>query len=489
MLGRHLTLVLIAAAEYVAVVAILLGAVTFGGPTVASVGALGAALAAACALVSLYVGKRIGRREAEARAAGRSRRAQAQADPAPAAATPAAPHPARPHEAARRGGVSVAELSRDLSFLSHFFVDVVDALPTGFATLDQNLVVRSTNRALKQRLGLSPDEPMIGLPLADTPLGAAVYNGPRTLLAGRALSEIATDLAEEEQTLDLAPLLVAGPSGGWAARLCVHIHRWPRRPAPCEQFFLWLEDEPLAHAATGAAAESTAAGAPVEEVSLALTAHDDRRDAEILRTREKLLDEMLLRDALLASIPIGVLVLDSRGSLLSWSDSASDLLGDEIALRDGAAIAAAWPAFATEANRARLAALLESGAPFTSTLPRARALAAGAARRERSVRGAPVGVPGEAPRRVLLLVEERIDADAVAAFEAELAVARTRTAALAARLPEVRSRLDTISSIARFLAATLTSADIRTLSEIKMIEIQRGRIEAALREAAGAESA
>jgi hypothetical protein len=79
---------------------------------------------------------------------------------------------------------------------------------------------------------------------------------------------------------------------------------------------------------------------------------------------------------------------------------------------------------------------------------------------------------------VLLLVEER----AVPA-PAESAAGIARVDRLAARLPEIRSRLDTVSSIARFLAASLAHADIRTLSEIKMIEIQRGRIEDALRDA------
>ncbi len=521
MFRKFSTVVLIAAAEYVAVAGILLLVLYTGGPTAEMVGALGAALAALAALLSLVIGKRLGRREAAeiaAQGAPPDAGRNAALGLAAAAASGASPRGGRRPslEAPRRSAAPPAALARELSFLSHFFVDVVESLPIGFATLDRNFVVRSANRALKRSLGIPSDEPVIGLSVADTPLGAAIYNGSRTLLAGRPFDEIVREIVDEEGGLDLAPLLVPGEGELWAARLRVRLQPWPALPAPTEQYLLWVEEigAPAESFRPSVAASATAPAAAVAPASAPALPHappheppippatlpspeplgapapievdfgPDPLVAEISLLREKLLDEMLARDALLASIPIGVLVVDDAGVLLGWSDSVADLLGAEIAPRDGAAVRDAWPALRATGLTAALAALLEDGTPFEAPLPLPLVSRAGAARRDRTVRGVPVGIPGVAPRRALLLLEERWDPALLVALEAEAAAARGSTRRLAARLPEIRSRLDTVSSIARFLAATLVGADIRTLSEIKMIEIQRGRIEEALLDAA-----
>jgi PAS domain-containing protein len=439
---RVAVLILVVGSAYLAAAIFLLLALEAGIDAPQTMGAIGAGLAAVAALVAFLFGR------------GASRAA-----PSPAAAPlpPPAAAPASPKSAATGIGAEVA-------FLRHFFLDIVEALPVGFATLDRRFVVKSANRALRTLLGVQDGTPLAGVPLHGTPLGSAIYDGPRMSLAGRAFHEIARECAPREGPLELAPLLVPKNGEPWAARLRARLEPWPAPPAAPDHFILWAEIERV-------------------ESGIPAARGDDGARAELTRTRERLLEEALLRDALLAALPLGVILLDSAGALLGWSDPVRAVLGREIALREGRPLAEAWPDFAAPPHRDALEALLARGAPFVARLPAPAAAAAPgapASRRERIVRATPVGIPDVTPRRFLLLVEERWEPAAIAALDAELAAARARGPLLAARVSEIRSRLDVLSSVARFLGEALSGADVATLAEIRMIEIQRERIETAL---------
>lgn len=460
MFRRLSTIALITAVEYVVVAAILLLAISYGLFSPHSIGALGAGLAAAAALVGLLLGKRLGREEAEEEAVARA--AIEPTRDLAAAAAPGAPRPNAEAESMQPALAPQAAPSAPASALSHaaaepLLLDEVETIPIGFASLDRNLVIRAANPAMKAILRAVGGEEIVGLPLSATALGAAVYNGPRTALAGRMLHELAAELLPREGTLDLSRLLVPGAGESWAARLRARFHAWPARGARVERYFAWVEQEATAEA-------------PSEEVTLVAPVSPSSGD------REKLFDEILLRTALLAAIPVGVLLLDRRGALIGWSDAVETVLGAEIALREGMPVDGVWPPLGSPPHREKLAALLSGGAPFTSRMPAPASGREGILPREQIVRGVPVGVPGEAPRQFLIVVEERWDMVALASVEAELVRSRSRARTFGERLPEMRSRLDLIGSIARFLTSALSRDDARALSEVQMIDIQRDRI-------------
>ncbi len=449
MIRRVAVLVLVVSSAYLAAASLLLLALEARIDSPQMMGAIGAGLAGLAALVAFLIGRR-------------ARRTEATEDRAPG--PPPAAEPAPPRSATKGLGAEVA-------FLHHFFIDIVEALPVGFATLDRRFVVRSANRALRTLLGIPEGAALAGVPLHGTPLGSAIYDGPRTSLAGRAFHEIARECAPREGALDLAPLLVPRNGAPWAARLRARLEPWPAPPAAPEHFILWAE---IARSESG----------------LPATRDDGGVSAELARTRAQLLEEALLRDALLATLPLGVILLDATGALLGWSDPVRELLGSEIALREGRPLAEAWGVFAASPRRDDLDALLARGVPFVARIPAGPAAPdAPAARRERVVRAAPVGIAGATPRRFLLLVEERREPAAVASLEADLAAARGGARLLAARAPEIRSRLDVLSSVARFLGDSLAGADVKALAEIRMIEIQSERIATALREIVAAAGA
>jgi hypothetical protein len=145
-------------------------------------------------------------------------------------------------------------------------------------------------------------------------------------------------------------------------------------------------------------------------------------------------------------------------------------------LREATPIDQVWAPLASPPHSERLAALFSGGTPFTSRMPARSSGREGVLPREQIVRGVPVGVPGEAPRQFLIVVEERWDMVALASLEAELARSRSRARIFGERMPEMRSRLDLIGSITRFLTSALARDDVRALAEVQMIDIQRDRI-------------
>lgn len=425
-------LVLIIGSEYVIAAGVLLFALRSGMEAPQVVAALGAILAGVTALVGYLFGRRHGR-------------AEAAKEPPPPAASP--------------------ELGAEVAFLRHFFLDIVEALPVGFATLDNRMIVRSANRALRTLLALPEAAPMAGVPLRATRLGSAIYDGPRTSLAGRPFHEIAQEVGPAGGALDLSPLLVPKDGEPWAARLRARLEPWPAPPSPAEHFFLWAE-----------VMKSESPSMPKERETV---------ESDLRRAHERLLEETLLRDALLAALPLGVMLLDEGGSLLGWSDSVRDILATEITLQEGLALGEAWPVFGSPPHREALQVLKTHGIPFVARLPQPAPATAGATpppASERIIRGAPVGAFEAAPRRFLLLVEERWDPAGIASMGIEVAAARSRAELLALRIPEIRSRLGVLASVARFLRSSLPDADLKVLSEIEMIEIQRDRIDGALRE-------
>lgn len=450
MLRKFITIALIVAVEYVLAAAALLFGISMGLSSPHSVGALGAGLAALAALAAILIGKRIGRQEARDEGV-----AELAAAPVLEAAKPA-PAPAEQRQPEPRPAPTPPP-QRDAAPSGPLLVDGARAIPIGFAALDRDLVIRSVNPALQTMLRAAGGGELEGAPLHRTALGAAVYNGPRTALAGRTLAELATDLLQTEGTLDLSRLLVPGGGERWATRLRARLHGWPEQGGRPDRFFLWVEEE-----------NPTAESIPPIPTPPPM--------APSTGDREKLFDEILLRSALLAAIPVGVLLLDRRGHLLGWSDAVETTLGEEITLREAMPIAKAWPPLAAAPHAERLADLLASGAAFSTRIPARTAGGQPQLPKEQLVRGVPVGVPGEAPRQFLILIEERWDALAMSSQQSEVERARARERVVSERLPLVRSRLDLIGSITRFLSSMLSRQEVRALSELQMIDIQAERI-------------
>jgi PAS domain-containing protein len=167
---------------------VLLFAIHSGLTSPYSIGALGAGLAALASLVGLLAGGGLGGGGQD------GARAEAERPPIPLPAAPP-PRPAPQSAAAPPGPVPPPEPRRD----APRFEDAVESIPIGYIGLDADFVVRAVNGEALAILDNRDDSLLLDRHFGATQLGAAIYDGPRTSLAGRLLHEFALDMLRKSE--------------------------------------------------------------------------------------------------------------------------------------------------------------------------------------------------------------------------------------------------------------------------------------------------
>ncbi|MFN0152738.1 MAG: PAS domain-containing protein [bacterium] len=240
------TFALVTALLYIAAVIVLLVAISSGMNSPHAVGALGAALAAGAAVIGLFAGYRTAgppdHSRVEERAAAEAARSGAFDTTPPRTLEPPAPV-VTPAPAAPPLAVAPGPRSREAAATAILLREQIDAIPIGFATLDRDLIIRAANPALEQLLHVSERGSLVGVALAKTVLGAAIYSGESARLVGLPLAEFAATALGRTEPLEVTRLLVPGNGHGWVAQLSARLQSWPPAEDEPECLYLWVQPE------------------------------------------------------------------------------------------------------------------------------------------------------------------------------------------------------------------------------------------------------